>query len=194
MWLAMPNLAWKLLICVARLYPQSPACLARHVLSIHQHPNFKADRAKPFQRLAFTWHFSLPPAPARIPNFQCYLHPHPPRLPALPTLHCACNLKPPYLAANSHPPTHLPATPNPPPACNPYPTPTPPGYSQTATMMALLEGGADPLLRDNKGQDVPLLIDGLRAKMPPVAAMLQRRMALEQVRGARACLPLVFLT
>ena len=55
------------------------------------------------------------------------------------------------------------------------------GYSQTASMMALLEGGADPLLRDSKGQDVPLLIEGLRGKMPPVAAMLQRRMALEQV-------------
>lgn len=55
------------------------------------------------------------------------------------------------------------------------------GYSQTATMMALLEAGADPLLRDSKGQDVPLLIDGLRLKMPPVAQLLQRRMALEQV-------------
>jgi signal recognition particle protein len=55
------------------------------------------------------------------------------------------------------------------------------GYSQTAPMMALLEAGADPLLRDSKGQDVPLLIDGLRAKMPPVAQLLQRRMALEQV-------------
>jgi hypothetical protein len=60
------------------------------------------------------------------------------------------------------------------------------GYSQTASMMALLEADADPLLRDGKGQDVPLLIDGLRAKMPPVAQLLQRRMALEQVRLARA--------
>lgn len=48
-------------------------------------------------------------------------------------------------------------------------------------MMALLEAGADPLLRDSKGQDVPLLIDGLRQRMPPVAQLLQRRMALEQV-------------
>jgi len=48
-------------------------------------------------------------------------------------------------------------------------------------MMTLLEAGADPLLRDSKGQDVPLLIDGLRAKMPPVPQLLQRRMALEQV-------------
>ncbi|KAI8473098.1 MAG: major facilitator superfamily domain-containing protein [Monoraphidium minutum] len=55
------------------------------------------------------------------------------------------------------------------------------GYSQTPSMMALLEAGADPLLRDGKGQDVPLLIDGLRRKMPPVAQLLQRRMALEQV-------------
>lgn len=51
-------------------------------------------------------------------------------------------------------------------------------------MMALLEAGADPLLRDAKGQDVPLLIDGLRQRMPPVAAVLQRRMALEQARCA----------
>lgn len=60
----------------------------------------------------------------------------------------------------------------------------PTGYSQTASMMALLEAGADPLLRDAKGQDVPLLIDGLRQRMPPVAAVLQRRMALEQARCA----------
>ncbi|KIZ02150.1 Signal recognition particle protein, chloroplastic [Monoraphidium neglectum] len=55
------------------------------------------------------------------------------------------------------------------------------GYSQTGAMMVLLEAGADPQLRDNKGQDVPLLIDGLRQKMPPVAQLLQRRLALEQV-------------
>jgi hypothetical protein len=48
-------------------------------------------------------------------------------------------------------------------------------------MMALVEAGADPLLRDSQGKDVPLLIDDLRAKMPPVAQLLQRRMALEQV-------------
>lgn len=50
-------------------------------------------------------------------------------------------------------------------------------------MMSLLEAGADPLQRDGKGQDVPLLIEGLRQKMPPNAALIQRRMALEQVRA-----------
>lgn len=55
------------------------------------------------------------------------------------------------------------------------------GYMQTAAMLALLEAGADPRLKDKSGRDVMLLVDNLRRSMPPSMNVLQRIMALEQV-------------
>lgn len=57
------------------------------------------------------------------------------------------------------------------------------GYMQTGAMAALLEAGADPLIKDKQGRDVVLLVDNLRKSMPPSVAALQRIMALEQVAG-----------
>jgi len=53
---------------------------------------------------------------------------------------------------------------------------------QTSAMQVLLERGADPEIKDRKGKDVVELIDGLRGSMPVNPAMVQRRLALEQVR------------
>lgn len=55
------------------------------------------------------------------------------------------------------------------------------GYMQTGAMSALLESGADPLIKDKQGRDVVLLVDNLRKSMPPSVGALQRIMALEQV-------------
>jgi hypothetical protein len=45
----------------------------------------------------------------------------------------------------------------------------------------LLEAGADPELQDKEGRDVVSLVERLRGQMPPNPALLQRRLALEQV-------------
>ena len=58
------------------------------------------------------------------------------------------------------------------------------GYMQTGAMTALLEVGADPLLRDKAGRDVVSLVERLRGSMPPSMGALQRIMALEQVAAA----------
>eukprot|EP00775_Hariotina_reticulata_P006713 gene6713-6934_t len=54
------------------------------------------------------------------------------------------------------------------------------GYMQTGAMTALLESGADPLIKDKQGRDVVSLVDNLRKSLPPNMAVLQRIMALEQ--------------
>lgn len=48
-------------------------------------------------------------------------------------------------------------------------------------MTALLEAGADPLIKDKQGRDVVTLVDKLRGSLPPSMGALQRIMALEQV-------------
>lgn len=55
------------------------------------------------------------------------------------------------------------------------------GYMHTPIITLLVESGADPELRDNKGQSVVGLIEGLRAAMPLNMATVQRRLALEEV-------------
>lgn len=51
----------------------------------------------------------------------------------------------------------------------------------TSIITLLVEAGADPELRDNKGQSVVRLIEGLRGAMPLNMATVQRRLALEEV-------------
>lgn len=55
------------------------------------------------------------------------------------------------------------------------------GYMHTSIITLLVEAGADPELRDNKGQSVVRLIEGLRGAMPLNMATVQRRLALEEV-------------
>jgi hypothetical protein len=46
-----------------------------------------------------------------------------------------------------------------------------------------LEGGADPEIRDGGGKCVVTLVSDLRLRMPVNPGMVQRRLALEQVRS-----------
>ncbi len=67
------------------------------------------------------------------------------------------------------------------------------GYFHSATVQALLEGGADPSLEDRQGRDPVKLIDNLREATPLTAATMGSRTALEEVSamltGIRSCLP-----
>jgi len=55
------------------------------------------------------------------------------------------------------------------------------GYMQTSAMQQLLEAGADPEIKDKTGRDCVTLVNNLRLQMPANPAVLQRRLALEQV-------------
>ena len=55
------------------------------------------------------------------------------------------------------------------------------GYMHTNSMTALLEAGADPEVKDNKGNDIVGLVDNLKGSMPLSAGLITRRIALEQV-------------
>jgi len=55
------------------------------------------------------------------------------------------------------------------------------GYMHTNSMTALLEAGADPEVKDIKGNDIVGLVDNLKSSMPLSAGLITRRIALEQV-------------
>ncbi|KAK9845331.1 hypothetical protein WJX81_003616 [Elliptochloris bilobata] len=57
------------------------------------------------------------------------------------------------------------------------------GYSHMLVAAALLEAGADPELEDRQGRNVVMLVESIRDSMPINAALVSRRMALEQVSG-----------
>lgn len=55
------------------------------------------------------------------------------------------------------------------------------GYMHTAAMAVLLEGGADPQIKDNSGKDVVSLIENIRNNMPLSLGTVMQRMRLETV-------------